>query len=150
MAVCTTRKVIASPAFPDPMWTCQWKFTLWEVLAKEELRLLQFYLNVFTIVYLAFDINKEHRSSFDNVHERYSTQGIPYNYQSIMHFDAFTYSKNEQPTITPRNKSIPLSFLGQCTLPNYYDYLDINLLYCGGKVYEHGIQISLDTFIHNH
>ena len=58
------------------------------------------------------------------------TQGLPYNFRSIMHMRHDHYSRNKLPTIIPMNESIPKEMLGS-TDPNQQDYLDINLTYCG-------------------
>lgn len=62
-----------------------------------------------------------------------SSQGLPYNYESYMHFKPRMYSVNGQPTIVPVNDSIPLEALGSALVPNSIDYLHLNLFYCGGK-----------------
>ena len=60
------------------------------------------------------------------------TQGLPYNFGSIIHVPHNYFSKNKKKlsTIIPVNGSIPKTLLGS-TDPNQQDYLDINLTYCG-------------------
>ena len=62
-----------------------------------------------------------------------TTQNLPYDYKSIMHFSAYKYSRNGKPTLQPLDKSIPESDLGISDTPTELDYLHINLLYGEGK-----------------
>ena len=62
-----------------------------------------------------------------------STQGVPYDYASIMHYGEFTSSKNGQRTILPLGNITQQVFLGQSQYPTEYDYLHVNLLYCKGE-----------------
>lgn len=58
-----------------------------------------------------------------------STQGLPYQYQSLMHFSLDEYSKYYYKfTITP----IPIPFSTGSLYPTNLDYLHIKLLYCEG------------------
>ena len=61
------------------------------------------------------------------------SQGLPYNMESVTHYYSHEYSRNNQPTIVPLDYSISLSTFGRSKLPNFYDYLHIRLLYCGGE-----------------
>lgn len=45
--------------------------------------------------------------------EETSTQDLSYDYDSIMHYDAYAFSSNDHPTITPVNRAIKLDRLGQ-------------------------------------
>ncbi len=63
-----------------------------------------------------------------------TTYGIPYDLDSIMHYGAYAFSYNEQPTIKPRNSSIPLARLGQRRGFSEKDLMHINALYCEGIV----------------
>ena len=59
------------------------------------------------------------------------TQGLPYDFGSIMQMKHDAYSKNGLSTMIPLNDSIPKEMLGQSTYPSQQDYLDIKLTYCG-------------------
>ena len=61
-----------------------------------------------------------------------TTQGVPYDYYSIMHYTCYTGSKNQLPTMLPQVAGIT-DQVGMGELPSEYDYLHINLLYCGGE-----------------
>ena len=69
------------------------------------------------------------------VHQQISTtQGLPYDYESVMHFEAKALSLNNfYPTITPLNVSVSPNILGSADSPTKLDYLHLNLLYCGGN-----------------
>ena len=70
---------------------------------------------------------------FDHKIEMYISQRLPYNYGSITHISFSEYSVSNLPTILPNAYNTSLQLLGSSTEPNYLDYLDINILYCGGK-----------------
>ena len=80
-------------------------------------------------IYIYIYIGKE--DSF-KILEKGVTQGLPYNFDSIMQMHHRFYSKNRKKlsTIIPVNDSIPKKMLGS-SHPNQQDYLDINLTYCG-------------------
>lgn len=42
-----------------------------------------------------------------------STQGLAYDFDSIMHYDAYAFSGNGQPTLEPLDGSVALGRLGQ-------------------------------------
>ncbi len=70
-------------------------------------------------------------SNFQSVSRAFvTTQGVPYDLSSIMHYGAYAFSRNGQPTIKPRNPSIPLSTLGQRGGLSRKDFMHINALYC--------------------
>lgn len=65
-----------------------------------------------------------------------TSQGLPYDFESIMHFHdtAFT-RKYFQSTIVPLNPiKIQPHTLGSSEHPTAFDYLHINLLYCKGTI----------------
>lgn len=65
-----------------------------------------------------------------------TTQGVPYDLESIMHYGAHAFSRNGNPTIIPRNNT-PLGILGQRKGFSKLDFEHLNVLYCGdGKGYD--------------
>lgn len=62
------------------------------------------------------------------------TQGMPYDFMSVMHYAETGFSVNGRPTIVPRRSAaIPPGVMGTSQCPSKYDYDHINLLYCNGK-----------------
>lgn len=59
-----------------------------------------------------------------------TTQGVPYDFSSIMHYSAYAFSRNGKPTILPKDKSISLGTLGQRTRLSTKDLQHIKALYC--------------------
>ena len=59
-----------------------------------------------------------------------TTQGIPYDIMSVMHYSAYAFSRNGRPTIEPVDRSIPLSALGQRRGFSPSDLEHVNTLYC--------------------
>lgn len=59
-----------------------------------------------------------------------TTQGVPYDYDSIMHYGAYAFSRNSRPTITPLVKDFPLRRLGQRERLSTRDVEHIHTLYC--------------------
>lgn len=70
------------------------------------------------------------RRSFSNQIVDSTTQGLPYEYSSIMHYDSKMFSENGEATILPK---VPNATMGTSRRPTQLDYLHINLLYCDGK-----------------
>ena len=62
-----------------------------------------------------------------------TTQGVPYDTRSIMHYGAFAFSRNREPTIEPVNTRISLNELGQRDGFTNSDIQHVNTLYCGGQ-----------------
>ena len=62
-----------------------------------------------------------------------STQNVPYDYHSIMHFISKLHPVTGEPTIVSLMAGLNASDLGSALLPTEYDYLHINLLYCEGE-----------------
>ena len=58
-----------------------------------------------------------------------SLQGVPYDHLSIMHYGAYTLSRNNKPTITSKDPGIPISALGQRTHFTERDLQHVRLLY---------------------
>ena len=63
-----------------------------------------------------------------------TTNDVPYDYDSIMHYDAYAFSRNDRPTIEPLDDSISLDRLGQRTQLSELDLDHIKELYCQGMV----------------
>ena len=61
-----------------------------------------------------------------------TTNDLPYDYDSIMHYDAYAFSRNDRPTIEPLDDSISLDRLGQRTHLSELDLDHIKELYCQG------------------
>ena len=76
-----------------------------------------------------------YESNFQAITNRHSTtQGIPYDYDSIMHYEAYAFSRDRnQPTIEPVNQNVSLSRLGQRRGFSELDLHHVNVLYCGGR-----------------
>ena len=69
------------------------------------------------------------------IESRSTSQGLPYDFSSIMHFRHNAFSRNrEKSTVVPRNRTIPKTILGNSSMATDLDFLHLNLLYCGGKV----------------
>ena len=65
---------------------------------------------------------------------RITSQGLPYDFSSIMHFRNDAFSRESfKSTVVPRNRTIPKTFLGSSASGTDLDFLHLNLLYCGGK-----------------
>ena len=58
---------------------------------------------------------KGFESNFEKVSSAYATtQGVPYDYGSVMHYGAYSFSRNGQPTIEPvQSSGVDLDDLGQ-------------------------------------
>ena len=76
-----------------------------------------------------------HQQNFRAASSRsFTTQGVPYDIASIMHYDAYAFSRNGRPTIVPVDSSIPLSSLGQDNGFSQRDLQHIKALYCNKGV----------------
>ena len=70
-----------------------------------------------------------------------TTQELPYDYKSLMHYSSYAFSKNGLPTIVTRNSNASIVSSNKdstgIVLYNQFatelDYLHINLAYCGGQ-----------------
>ena len=60
-----------------------------------------------------------------------TTQGVEYDFRSLMHYDAYAFTRNGQPTIEPQDSTVPLDSLGQRDKLSSGDLLHVNTLYCG-------------------
>ena len=70
-----------------------------------------------------------------------STQGVPYDIGSIMHYRFNAFTNNGNPTILPLDTSIDKEQLGQRDGLSDMDLQHVQMLYCGG---EHG---GLNTYL---
>lgn len=61
--------------------------------------------------------------------EETSTQDLSYDYDSIMHYDAYAFSSNDGPTLTPVDSSVGLERLGQRGKLSERDKEHIRILY---------------------
>ena len=60
------------------------------------------------------------------------TQGIPYDYRSVMHYGSHAFSRNGQPTIRPIRSDVNIRDLGQRRGFSENDVRHVNALYnCG-------------------
>ena len=73
----------------------------------------------------------EYAKNFQLVDEA-ATNDIPYDFDSIMHYDAYAFSSNNEPTIEPLDDSVSLDRLGQRDRLSQYDLDHIRELYCEG------------------
>ncbi|XP_077374479.1 low choriolytic enzyme-like [Festucalex cinctus] len=71
------------------------------------------------------NIEPDKRSNFEIANT--NNLGTPYDYNSVMHYHRYTFSKNGQPTITARNPLI--TSFGTATEMNANDYERVNKLY---------------------
>ena len=62
-----------------------------------------------------------------------TTQGVPYDIRSIMHYSSTAFSRNGNPTILPIDSGISASTLGQRQSLTSLDLLHVRTLYCGGE-----------------
>ena len=63
-----------------------------------------------------------------------TTQRLPYDLSSIMHFQHNAFGYPHQSTLEPVNHTIPKKQLGISVTGTDLDFLHINLLYCEGNV----------------
>ena len=86
-------------------------------------------ISVFTFLFSSVSSGREH--NFRVASSRFfTTQGVPYDIASIMHYDAYAFSRNGWPTIVPVNSRISLRSLGQRNGFSQKDIQHINALYC--------------------
>lgn len=63
-----------------------------------------------------------------------TTQGVPYDFDSLMHYDAYAFSINGKPTIIPIDSTIDKTRLGQRDGFSINDLLHVKALYCPGII----------------
>ena len=86
-------------------------------------------MKIFNIQLLLYTTEYKH-----NFHTRpYSdTQGVPYDFDSLMHYRATAFAKPGKLTIIPKDPNIDLASLGQHSHLSTWDMLQINIRYCPG------------------
>ena len=67
---------------------------------------------------------------FDILDENTSTQGVEYDYKSVMHLGVFAFSMGNLETIVPLKSPYP--FYGT-KYPSALDIFHVNILYCEGN-----------------
>ena len=68
-----------------------------------------------------------------SIQNKSTSQGLPYDFSSIMHFRHDAYSRAQfESTVVPHNRTIRKTILGSSDTATDLDFLHLNLLYCGG------------------
>lgn len=60
---------------------------------------------------------------------QFADTSLPYDYASLLHYNAFGFSRNGQPTIVTLDPRYERT-IGQREVATFYDYKSINRLYC--------------------
>ena len=69
-----------------------------------------------------------------HVQESSTAQGLPYDFESVMHFRQNAFSRSlHKLTVLPSKEGLPSSRLGISHTGTNLDFLHVNILYCGGK-----------------
>ena len=95
-----------------------------------------FYGNLVLVNYIATTFM--HPTGFRGNFKRYSgsavdVQGIPYDFDSLMHYGAYGFAINRNiPVIQPRSSSISINRFGQLSRLSSYDIMQVNIKYCPG------------------
>ena len=77
------------------------------------------------------------------IENRTTSQGLPYDFSSIMHFRHNAFSRDNKSTILARSHTISETCLGRSATGTDLDFLHLNILYCGGTCTD-------TTFIHSY
>ena len=89
-------------------------------------------------------------SNFEKADRSYATtQGIPYDTGSIMHYSSRAFSRNGQHTIVPVDPTMDPSELGQREGFSTRDLQHVQALYCEGERKEEGIVHIWHGLIHS-
>uniref|UniRef100_E2J7A2 Metalloendopeptidase n=1 Tax=Triatoma matogrossensis TaxID=162370 RepID=E2J7A2_9HEMI len=76
------------------------------------------------------NIEDGHQKNFVKASSKeYTTFGIPYNYASVMHYRAVSFSKNDKATIIPTDPTVDIRVLGQRKKVTKLDLKKINIMY---------------------
>ena len=71
-------------------------------------------------------------SNFEVVSTAFATtQAIAYDFGSLMHYDAYAFTRNDRPTIEPLDSGVSLNSLGQRDGLSVGDLQHVSTLYCG-------------------
>ena len=106
------------------------------ILVYENIITLWFYGNLVQVNYIATTFM--HPTGYRRNFNKYSgsiadVQGIPYDFDSLMHYGAYDFAINRNiPVIRPRSSSISLSRIGQRNRLSPYDIMQVNIRYCPG------------------
>lgn len=82
-------------------------------------------------------INTESESDYDSESINSTTQNLPYDYKSVMHFKCDDLDSRRGLNTLARistNRKRPETLIRVSDTPTQLDYLHINLLYCGGTI----------------
>lgn len=77
--------------------------------------------------------SKGQESQFSIQQQNSTTQNLPYDYYSVMHFKRNQFSTHERrTTVKPTHEEINANDLGLSGFPSVTDYLHVRFLYCEG------------------
>ena len=68
---------------------------------------------------------------FDILKDNVSTQGLEYDYQSVMHFNSRVFGMYSFNTIVSLKNP---GHLGHASHPTFHDFLHLKLIYCQGRL----------------
>uniref|UniRef100_A0A0N4ZWL5 Metalloendopeptidase n=1 Tax=Parastrongyloides trichosuri TaxID=131310 RepID=A0A0N4ZWL5_PARTI len=78
----------------------------------------------------------------------YSNFGIPYEYNSLLHYSKAVYSKNGAFTIVAKNLVFYTYMMGQREKPSFNDLKLVNTFYCSDKCKDIGVQCENGGYKH--
>ena len=87
------------------------------------------------ILYLLLGIFHRRKTHLCNLRKmnNVDTQGLPYDYDSLMHYSIGSFGNGQGPTLWPRDKSVNWWRLGQRIGLSILDALHLNIKYCPGQ-----------------
>ena len=87
-----------------------------------------------TYIYAFAVVTNEGFGENFHMQSKSASQGLPYDFSSVMHIRHNAFSNNEcKSTVVPHNCSILKTILGSSHTATKLDFLHLNLFYCGGK-----------------